>query len=177
MRRVLRMREPAKEGIQSGDALDSGRFQIRASMVGGTVCSIRWWPLCYLWMQSHPTQYRLVLILVPCNLSMGETGFAIETGHYSQVIIYTTLRARYKTELGRQEWALAVQRTCADGSSLPPFSFLRRKTSEAAGCTQALHDWQWSASTKGWTGNKHGLEWLRRVFKPSTREKARGKRS
>ena len=32
--------------------------------------------------------------------------------------------------------------------------------------------WHFSANTKGWTSNLHGLEWLKCVFEPSTREKA-----
>ena len=30
-------------------------------------------------------------------------------------------------------------------------------------------------NTKGWTSNKHGLQWLHRCFEPATREKAGGK--
>ena len=36
-------------------------------------------------------------------------------------------------------------------------------------------DWRFSCNTKGWTSNLHGLEWLRRIFEPSTRAKTVGK--
>src|SRR5579862_8447381 len=38
-----------------------------------------------------------------------------------------------------------------------------------------LHDWRFSTSSKGWTSNVHGLEWLRCVFEPATREKVQGR--
>src|SRR5271170_4113834 len=35
--------------------------------------------------------------------------------------------------------------------------------------------WRFSCSNRGRTTNAHGLQWLRRCFEPSTREKAEGK--
>jgi hypothetical protein len=35
-----------------------------------------------------------------------------------------------------------------------------------------ISKWHFSANTKGWTSNLHGLEWLKRVFEPSIRAKA-----
>jgi len=37
---------------------------------------------------------------------------------------------------------------------------------------EVISKWHFSANTKGWTSNLHGLEWLKRVFKPSIRAKA-----
>jgi hypothetical protein len=37
-----------------------------------------------------------------------------------------------------------------------------------------LEKWFFSANTKGWTSNLHGLEWLKRVFEPLTPTKANG---
>jgi hypothetical protein len=40
-----------------------------------------------------------------CNIyTMDETGFAIGTSQCSRVIIYLTMRTRYKLEPGRQKW-------------------------------------------------------------------------
>jgi hypothetical protein len=37
---------------------------------------------------------------------------------------------------------------------------------------EVINKWHFSANTKGWTSNLHSLEWLKRIFEPSTRAKA-----
>ena len=37
---------------------------------------------------------------------------------------------------------------------------------------EVISKWHFSANTKGWRSNLHGLEWLKCVFEPSIREKA-----
>ena len=108
--------------------------------------------------------------------NMDETGFGIGTSQCNRVIIDTTLRTRYKVKPGHQEWVSAVECICADGSSLPPLIIFKAKQISNSWINPNTPlDWKFSVSTKGWTSNKHGLEWLRQVFEPSTREKAQGK--
>jgi hypothetical protein len=35
-----------------------------------------------------------------------------------------------------------------------------------------MDNWYFSANSKGWTSNLHGLEWLKCIFEPATRAKA-----
>jgi hypothetical protein len=106
---------------------------------------------------------------------MDETGFGIGTSQSCRVIIDSTLRTRYKLEPGRQEWVSIVECICANGTSLTPMVIFQGKNVCNTWFTESTpYDWQFSASPKGWTSNIHGLEWLRRVFEPATREKANG---
>src|SRR5947199_3024079 len=101
--------------------------------------------------------------------NMDETGFGIGTSQCNRVIIDTTLRTRYKVEPGHQEWVSAVECICADGSSLPPLIIFKAKQISNSWINPNTPlDWKFSVSTKVWTSNKHGLEWLRQVFEPST---------
>ena len=50
---------------------------------------------------------------------MDESGFAIGTELSSRVIVDgQKMRTRYKVQPGRQEWVLAVECVCTDGTAL-----------------------------------------------------------
>ena len=53
--------------------------------------------------------------------NMDETGFGIGTEECNRVIIdQSTLRTRYQTHPGRQEWVSVVECICADGTTISP---------------------------------------------------------
>lgn len=108
--------------------------------------------------------------------NMDESGFAIGDVEASQCIINATIRQQFQAKPGRQEWVTAVECICADGSSIPPLIIFKGENLSRQWIPADIHDdWRFSCNTKGWTSNKHGLQWLREVFEPSTREKADGK--
>jgi len=108
--------------------------------------------------------------------NMDETGFAIGTSQSNRVVIDTTLRTRYKVEPGRQEWVTAVECICGDGTVLPPLVIFKAAQISSNWISETTpHNWRFSASSKGWTSNVHGLEWLKSIFEPATREKAQGR--
>jgi hypothetical protein len=57
--------------------------------------------------------------------NMDGTGFGIGTSQCSHVVIDTSLRTRFKSEPGRQEWVTALECICADGSSLSPLIIMK----------------------------------------------------
>jgi hypothetical protein len=108
--------------------------------------------------------------------NMDESGFAIGDIEASQRIINTTIRQKFQAKPGRQEWVTAVESICADGSSLPPLIIFKGENLSRQWIPADTHNnWRFSCNTKGWTSNKHGLQWLREIFEPSTRTKANGK--
>jgi hypothetical protein len=108
--------------------------------------------------------------------NMDETGFAIGTSQSNRVIVDSSLRTRYKAEPGRQEWVTVVECISVDGTALPPLVIFKAKNISGNWISKSTPwDWLFSNSSKGWTSNEHGMEWLRRVFQPATREKAMGK--
>src|SRR5437016_2098833 len=107
---------------------------------------------------------------------MDETGFAIGELAKSHVIINKTLRTRLQAKPGRQEWVSIVECICADGTLIPPFTIFKgEKPLKEWIPSEADSSWKFSANSKGWTSNVHGVEWLRRVFEPATRAKADGR--
>ena len=60
-----------------------------------------------------------------------------------------------------------------DGTAINPLIIFKGQNILQSWIPQeVISKWHFSANTKGWTSNLHGLEWLKRVFEPSTRAKA-----
>jgi hypothetical protein len=107
--------------------------------------------------------------------NMDESGFSIGTMESTRIIIDSTLRTKHQAHPGRQEWVSMVECICADGTILPPLGIFKGKNVLQNWIpNEVLEHWFFSANTKGWTSNLHGLEWLKRVFEPTTRTKANG---
>ena len=87
--------------------------------------------------------------------------------HFVQSIRHT-LAARNGFPL----WSVSV----ATGQFSPPLGIFKGKNVlQNWILDKILNSWFFSANTKGWTSNLHGLEWLKRIFEPLTRTKANGK--
>jgi len=105
--------------------------------------------------------------------NMDETGFSIRTMQSTRIIVDSTLRTRFQAHPSRQEWVSAVECICMDGTAIDPLIIFKGQNVLQSWIPKdVISKWHFSANTKGWTSNLHGLEWLKRVFKPSTRAKA-----
>jgi hypothetical protein len=73
-------------------------------------------------------------VLVSQKITLGnsynidETGFRLGVEESTRVIVDTTMRTRYKAQLGRQKWVSVVEAICADGTILPLSSYSRLNT-------------------------------------------------
>ena len=69
-----------------------------------------------------------------------------------------------------------VECICVDGSDIvPPFIIFKGQNIHQSWIPPSvINKWYFSANTKGWTSNLHGIEWLKRVFEPATRQRAAG---
>jgi hypothetical protein len=119
------------------------------------------------------TEYQIS----PENLyNMDESGFAIGDIEASKVIINAKIRQKFQAKWSRQEWVTSIECICADGTFIPPLIIFKGKNVLQDWVPDSVHDtWAFSCNTKGWTSNRHGLEWLERCFEPATHEKAGGK--
>ena len=105
--------------------------------------------------------------------NMDETGFSIGTMQSTRIIVDSTLRTRFQAHPGRQEWVSAVECICMDGTAIEPLIIFKGQNVLQSWIPKdVISKWHFSANTKGWTSNLYGLEWLKRVFEPSTRAKA-----
>jgi hypothetical protein len=115
--------------------------------------------------------------ILPENIyNMDETGFPLGTIQKAQVIVDSSVRMKYQSQPGRQEWITAVECVSADGISIPPLIIFKGETLMNSWMSRDCPPgWKFSCNSSGWTSNAHGAEWLRRCFEPATREKANGK--
>jgi hypothetical protein len=105
--------------------------------------------------------------------NMDEPGFGIGTSQTNRVIVDSTQSTRWKAVPGRPEWVSVVECISAAGISLPPLIIFKAEQISSTWITKDTpNDWRFSASSKGWTSNIHGLEWLRTIFEPETLERA-----
>ena len=131
---------------------------------------------CSTWFDAYQKAIQDYGIEKKDEYNMDESGHSIGTMESTRIIIDSTLRTKHQAHPGRQEWISMVECICADGSILPPLGIFKGKNVLQNWIPkEVLGSWFFSANTKGWTSNLHGLEWLKRVFEPATRAKADGK--
>ena len=107
--------------------------------------------------------------ILPENIyNMDETGFNIGDYEARHVVVDTSIQSRYQAQPGRQEWVIAVECICADGSLVPPLIIFAGETFIAQWVPTTFDPvWKFSNTTKGWTSNEHRLKWLKACFEPT----------
>jgi hypothetical protein len=118
----------------------------------------------------------------PSNIfNMDETGIAIGTTQSSRVIAFTECergqpkaKKAWKAGSTRGEWMTTIECVSASGIALPPLVILKGTTSFNARNLphevdlDLVQDWKWTTSTKGWSSDYLGIQWLVQVFLPQT---------
>ncbi|APA05486.1 hypothetical protein sscle_01g002560 [Sclerotinia sclerotiorum 1980 UF-70] len=131
---------------------------------------------CSTWFDAYQKAIQDYGIEKKDEYNMDESGHSIGTMESTRIIIDSTLRTKHQAHPGCQEWISMVECICVDGSILPPLGIFKGKNVLQNWIPkEVLGSWFFSANTKGWTSNLHGLEWLKRVFEPATCAKADGK--
>jgi hypothetical protein len=132
-------------------------------------------PVLEAWFDAYNKVVQKEGIQPENTYNMDESGFSIGTMESTRIILDSTLRTKHQAHPGRQEWVSMVECVCGDGTALPPLGIFKGKNVLQNWIpNEVLDQWFFSANTKGWTSNLHGLEWLKRVFEPATRTKANG---
>jgi hypothetical protein len=132
-------------------------------------------PVLAAWFDAYTEVVQQFGITQENTYNMDESGFSIGTMESTRIILDSTLRTKHQAHPGRQEWVSMVECICADGTILPPLGIFKGKNVLQSWIPPTVIDqWFFSANTKGWTSNLHGLEWLKRIFEPTTRAKADG---
>jgi hypothetical protein len=123
---------------------------------------------------SMYTEYRYD----PQNIwNMDESGFGIGEEQAMKVLIYLDNATKYTAVGGKQEWVTDIECISAAGEALAPLLIFKGTDVSSRWINEKTpQGWSFATSKNGWTSNHLGLEWLRRVFEPQTREKAAGRR-
>jgi hypothetical protein len=91
--------------------------------------------------------------------NMDETGFSIGTLESTRIIVDSTLRTRHQAHPGRQEWVSIVECICTDGTSVEPLVIFKgQNVLQSWVPPEIMEKWYFSANSKGWTSNLHGIE-------------------
>ena len=132
-------------------------------------------PVLGKWFDAYQGIVQEFKILEKNIYNMDESGFSIGTMESTRIIINGTLRTKHQAHPGRQEWVSMVECICGDGTAITLLCIFKGKNVLENWIPSTIKNkWYFSANTKGWTSNFHGLEWLKRVFEPTTRTKADG---
>ncbi|KFZ03577.1 hypothetical protein V502_10831 [Pseudogymnoascus sp. VKM F-4520 (FW-2644)] len=74
---------------------------------------------------------------------------------------------------GKQERITVIECVNAAGGALSLMVIFKAKDTNSRWIPEnAPANWQFSTSSSGWTSNSYGLEWLRTVFEPESRQKS-----
>ena len=114
--------------------------------------------------------------------NMDEKGFMLGIVGRSKRIFskasYEDGKRRSTIQDGSREWITLLACICADGSHIDPCLIYQSASSSIQdswlqGFDPNSHQASFSSSPSGWTNNDIGLSWLKQVFDPSTKAKAR----
>ncbi|KAJ2929322.1 hypothetical protein H1R20_g7775, partial [Candolleomyces eurysporus] len=105
---------------------------------------------------------------------MDESGFPTAYSGKERVVGGRGTRTQHKQGGADRENVTAVVTICADGSSIRPLLIFKGKNIKEAWVKGNDVDVFITCSDHGWTDGNIGRRWLKDVFEPETREKARG---
>ena len=111
------------------------------------------------WFAAYKEVVQEYRITQENTYNMDETGFSIGTMESTRIIIDSTLRTKHQAHPGRQEWISIVECICADGTIIPLLTiFKSQNVLQNWVPNEVLDKWFFSANTKVWSSNVHGLE-------------------
>jgi hypothetical protein len=105
-----------------------------------------------------------------------ETGFALGLTATTKVVTRTSYGRRSLLQPGNREWVTTIEAIGASGYALPPCVIFKGKVFMKAWFSDKdlLTTWLFAVSEKGWTTDSISLEWLQKVFIPSTIGRTKG---
>jgi hypothetical protein len=114
--------------------------------------------------------------------NMDKKGFMIgvigKTKRVFDKVLYKERRYKQASHDANREWVTVIVYICADGTPLPPaviFSAASEKVQAnwVHDIDSETHSIYFSVSQSGWTNDDLGVAWLKQVFDPATKRKAR----
>ncbi|KAJ8063551.1 hypothetical protein OCU04_007423 [Sclerotinia nivalis] len=113
-----------------------------------------------------------IRVIKPSNRwNMDEASIMEEQGVNGLVVGSINRRFIQKKQSGSKAWTSFIERISATGQSLSPLVIFKGKSVQQQWFPTTLDtfkDWQFTATENGWTSDNTALEWLEKVFIPST---------
>jgi len=104
-----------------------------------------------------------------------ETGFAMGLIATTKLVTRAEYYGRRSLlQPGNREWVTAIERISASGWALPPSVIFKGKVFVEPWFDNLPSDWKFEESPNGWTSDEIGLQWLEKLFIPSTNTRMKG---
>jgi hypothetical protein len=107
--------------------------------------------------------------------NMDETGVMLSMLNSIKVLVPIEDPRDYRGTIVNRKSITAIECISADGRVLPPMIIWPATTLRDNWHTFETPGWHYTCSETGYTNSKISLEWLKRVFDPQTKERAKGK--
>ena len=113
-----------------------------------------------------------IMAIKPTNrYNMDETGILEGRGSNGLVLGSSEARSIRKKQPGSRAWTTLIECISASGNELPPLVIYKGKSVQQQWFPLDLTpfgSWRFTATENGWTSDPTALEWLEKVFIPST---------
>ena len=116
-------------------------------------------------------------ILMEDIYNMDETGFQMGVTSTAKVVCGLETKQSHAKALqpGNREWVTAIIAINATGWSLPPQIIFAAVNHQSLWYCDLPENYILSVSKNGWTTDELGIEWLKKVFEPSTAPRTMGR--
>lgn len=108
--------------------------------------------------------------------NMDETGVMLSMLGSVKVLVGRDDQRDYRGARVERRMVTAIECISADGRFLDPMIIWPAATHRANWTTHPTSGWHYSCSQSGYADSQISLEWLKNVFDPQTKERARGKK-
>jgi hypothetical protein len=127
------------------------------------------------WFDLMRAQLEEAGVLQENVYNMDETGVLLSVLGSSKYLVSAEMHKSHRGTDSKRTLITAVECISADGRSLPPLIIFPGVDLRNNWVCHDAPDWQFSCSKKGYMNSAINLEWMQKVFEPSTRERANGK--
>ena len=107
--------------------------------------------------------------------NMDETGVMLSVLGSSKYLVSAEMQKTHRGAGSKRTLITAVECISADGRSLPPLIIFPGVDLRSNWICHEAPEWQFACSKKGYMNSAINLEWMQKVFEPSTRERANGR--
>ena len=127
------------------------------------------------WFTIIPKELHVPMVLRENVYNMDETGVLLNAPTSINVLVATDDLRNYRGAGVQRTLITAIECISADGRSLAPLIIWPAATQRSTWTTHPTPDWHFACSETGYTNSAISLEWIQKVFDPSTRARANSK--
>lgn len=127
------------------------------------------------WFNLMRAQLEEADVLQENVYNMDETGVLLSLLGSSKYLVGAEMRKTHRGTDTKRTLITAVECISADGRSLPPLIIFPGVDLRSNWVCHESPGWQFACSKKGYMNSDINLEWMQKVFEPSTRERANGR--